>query len=121
MLINLSNHPSSTWSPMQLQTAHDMFGDITDIPFPEINPEWDESEIAGLAQTYHEKIKDIAKKTDAVPVVHLMGEYTFCYALVNLLKEVGIQVVVSTSKRQSMMHEDGTKTIKFDFVRFRNY
>jgi len=121
MLINLSNHPSSTWSPIQLQTARDKFGDITDILFPEINPEWDDAQIAELAQTYYLRIREMAEETDAVQVVHLMGEYTFCYALVSLLKEAGIQVVVSTSKRQSVMHEDGTKTIKFDFVRFRNY
>lgn len=118
-LINLSNHPSSSWSNSQLQTALTHFGDITDIPFPEIDPEWDNVQIAELAQTYFQKIREMAM--NAVPVVHIMGEYSFCFALVGLLKDEGIQAVVSTSKRQSVMHDDGTKTIKFDFVRFRNY
>jgi hypothetical protein len=121
MLINLSNHPSSTWSKDQLQTANAQFGEITDIRFPEINPECDETQIEELAQTYLQKIIELAQVNNALPVVHLMGEYCFCYKLVNMLKNEGVEVVVSTSKRHSVMNADGTKTIQFNFVRFRKY
>lgn len=120
-LINLSNHPSSTWSEFQIHTAQAQFGEIEDIPFPEINPEWDEDEIESLAESYLERVKVLVNDRVCTPVVHLMGEYTFCFSLAKKLKEEGVRVIVSTSKRQSVMNADGTKTIQFNFVRFRDY
>lgn len=121
LFINLSNHPSSTWSEIQQKNAIEQFGDIIEIPFPEIEPEWDSERIDNLVEIYLEKILTIAKEKNAHAVVHLMGEYVFCFKLTTLLKENGITVVVSTSKRHSVMNPDGTKTIQFNFVSFRNY
>ena len=121
MLINLSNHPSDTWSDRHLQAACEHFGEIVDIVFPVIDPTLDESGIDLLAVEYLGKINEIAVENNIKPVVHLMGEYSFCYQLVNLLKAEGIESVVSTSERQTQMNPDGSKTIQFNFVRFRNY
>lgn len=120
MLINLSNHPSSNWDSFQHESAAP-FGEIIDIPFPEIDPDWDSQQIKELAREYLQRIKTLAGEESAVPVVHIMGEYSFCYQLVEMLKNHGIDAVVSTSKRQSVINSDGTKTIRFDFVKFRNY
>ncbi len=120
MLINLSNHPSSRWDTPQIQAAV-QFGEITDMPFPEIEPEWDSKQVEQLAEVYFNKITTIAREKDAVPVVHVMGEYSFCFKLVVLLKKAGIKAVVSTSKRHSVKNPDGTKTIQFNFVQFRPY
>lgn len=120
MLINLSNHPSSAWDSSQLQAAL-IYGKISDMPFPEIEPDWDSNQVGKLAGVYFEKISTTAREKDAVPVVHVMGEYSFCFHLVTLLKEAGIKAVVSTSKRHSVMNPDGTKTIQFKFVQFRPY
>ncbi len=121
LLINLSNHPSSTWSETQRKTAIEQFGEVIDIPFPEIEPEWDSEKMDNLVEIYLEKILSLGKEKNAQAVVHLMGEYVFCFKLTTLLKENGITVVVSTSERHSVINADGTKTIQFDFVRFRNY
>lgn len=121
MLINLSNHPSNTWSEFQVQTAHDQYGEILDLPFPEIDPEWDQMQIGELAAQYLEKVKTLASEHNANAAVHLMGEYSFCFQLVNLLKADGIEAVVSTSERLTEMNPDGSKTIQFNFVRFRKY
>jgi CRISPR-associated Csx2 family protein len=118
--LNLSNHPSSQWEPHQLEAA-DQFGELFNLPFPEINPEWDAAQIELLAGEYLQKIKKLAEEKSATPVVHLMGEYCFCFALGNLLKAEQIQTIVSTSERKSVMNDDGTKTIHFDFVQFRPY
>ena len=119
--LNLSNHPSSTWSEHQLKVANDQYGEVLDIPFPEIEPEWDTHQVAELAEVYLEKIMTVARGKHAEPVVHLMGEYVFCFKLVTLLKANDIKVLVSTSSRQSVMNVDGTKTITFSFVKFREY
>lgn len=120
MLINLSNHPSSQWEAPQHQAASE-FGEIIDIPFPEIEPEWDANQVEELAQVYLDKILAVASENHAEPVVHLMGEYVFCFKLATMLKTNDIKVLVSTSQRQSVMNDDGTKTIKFSFTRFREY
>jgi len=121
MLINLSNHPLSTWSELQIEAAKEQFSDIVDLQFPAIDPAADETEIERLADIFLNEIMQISEKLATKPVVHLMGEYSFSYALTNRLKLAGIEVVVSTSMRQSEMNFDGTKTIRFDFVRFRKY
>lgn len=121
IFINLSNHPSNTWSEFQVQTAHDQYGEILDLPFPEIDPEWDQMQIGELAAQYLEKVKTLASEHNANAAVHLMGEYSFCFQLVNLLKADGIEAVVSTSERLTEMNPDGSKTIQFNFVRFRKY
>lgn len=121
ILLNLSNHPHSTWSERQLQAARDLFGEIIDIAFPVVDPTLDEEGIEQLACEYLSKITEIAADKNETPVVHLMGEYTFTFALANKLKTEGIEVLVSTSERQTEMNPDGSKTIRFDFVRFRKY
>ena len=121
IFINLSNHPHSTWSERQLQAAREQFGDIVDIAFPDVDPTLDEEGIEQLVGEYLAKIVVVAADKNATPVVHLMGEYTFTFALANKLKAEGIEVVVSTSERQTEMNTDGSKTIRFDFIRFRKY
>ncbi len=120
MLINLSNHPSSQWGASQLQAAT-QFGQIIDIPFPEIEPDWDASQVEQLAEEYLDKILMLASDRNEIPIVHLMGEYVFCFQMATMLKTNSITVLVSTSRRHSVMNDDGTKTIRFDFVRFREY
>lgn len=121
MLINLSNHPNSTWSERQLQAAREQFGEIIDIAFPVVDPTLHEEGVEELAYKYLSKIKLLANDKNAIPVVHLMGEFSFTFALVTMLKAEGIDVIVSTSERQTEMNPDGSKTIRFDFVRFRKY
>ncbi len=121
MLINLSNHASNTWSEQQMQAANEQYGDIVDMAFPSVDPSVDEEGIEQLANEYLGKITEMANHNKRKPVVHLMGEFSFTYALVNKLKAEGIDVIVSTSERQTEMNADGSKTIRFDFVRFRRY
>jgi hypothetical protein len=56
MLLNLSNHSSTTWLSNQLECATQEFGMVIDMPFPSINPEWDFLLVSKLAVNYFEKI-----------------------------------------------------------------
>ncbi|MGQ9799960.1 MAG: hypothetical protein ACUVRG_11875, partial [Ignavibacterium sp.] len=58
--------------------------------------------------------------SDKFNAVHLMGEFTFVYNLVNLLKKKNIKVIVSTTDR-IVEESDGKKIVIFQFVRFREY
>ncbi|WP_100629771.1 CRISPR-associated protein [Algoriphagus formosus] len=116
MLLNLSNHPSAAWSSAQVQAAIKSYGSIEDMPFPPIDPKADESAIQELAIIYLEKIRDINPNA-----VHIMGELTFTFELVRLLQTHGITCIASTTHRSTIELEDGTKNVKFEFVRFRAY
>lgn len=120
MLINLSNHPLSQWSERQREAAHAQFGKVRDIPFPAIDPYATEQEIQNLAKDYFTQIEKMHQH-ERVKAVHLMGEFSFSFALVDLLKKSGFRVVVSTSERNVTVLENGEKQVKFNFVKFRNY
>ena len=42
MFVNLSNHPSSNWTPEQISAAG---GNVVDLPFPQVLPDGDEAYI----------------------------------------------------------------------------
>lgn len=113
MFINLSNHPSTSWSPEQLAAAG---GQVIDMSFPQVLPDGDEKYIRGLAAEYYDRIVKMKENL----VVHIMGEMNFTFALVNLLKASGIKCVASTTKRETT-EENGVKISRFRFVRFREY
>jgi hypothetical protein len=124
MLINLSNHPVSTWNNKQLEAAVCQFGEIVDIHFPVIPPDAGEREICLLAEEYAGIIE---AKLGELPcgdnenAVHLMGEMTFCYALIDRLDKSKLNFYASTTERNTSENGYGEKTVKFNFVRFRKY
>lgn len=117
LFLNLSNHPSSAWSDEQLAAAR-QYGEVKDMEFPAIGPDADEAAIVALAEEYEKKIMDLAKNKHLT--VHIMGEMTFTFCLVERLKRKGIDCVASTTNRQ-VEERDGQKLSTFQFVRFRNY
>ncbi len=115
MLINFSNHPSSLWESSQIAEALSLFGEIVDIDFPAILPKASSADIVDLALKYVRRILEMKPKA-----VHIMGELSFTYQCVNLLKDYGVRCVVSTTERKSMI--DGNEKIsQFQFVMFREY
>lgn len=118
MLINLSNHPSDLWEEKQLMAA-EQFGEIVDIPFPQVGPEASHEDILALAEECVHAIEE--KAQDADITVHVMGEMTLTYAIVSRLKEMGIRCFASTTERNTVVDENGVKTSVFVFTMFREY
>ncbi len=116
MLLNLSNHPTSSWTEAQMAEARRLFGEVIDMPFPAVPPDADEQALEALVEEYFDKILD--KKPAAV---HLMGEMTFTCRLVQKLKEAGITCLASTTERLVREEADGRKVSEFRFRRFRKY
>ena len=122
MLINISNHPSERWSEEQRSVATDLYGIIQDIAFPRVSPEATSSDIAALAAGYVEQAATLAKAKENEPfAVHIMGEMTLTFKVVQSLKEMGITCVASTTFRDTLEHPDGSKTTHFRFIQFREY
>lgn len=117
--INLSNHPSQKWCQKQLEKAAE-FGEIIDLPFPNISPFCSDLEMNRTVDMYLKKIMEYDR-----PTVMLQGEYIFTYRLLCRLKQVGIKVVASCNERvtQEYTVENGNtvKKSEFEFIGFREY
>jgi acyl-coenzyme A synthetase/AMP-(fatty) acid ligase len=120
MLINLSNHPSAKWSEKQKQAAIIEFGWIHDIAFPQIDPKAITEEIEKLADKYvleceHEfYLANIPESQQAHnEAVHIVGEMTFCYAIIRKLQQHNIRCVASTTERNVVEESDGKKNSDF--------
>ncbi len=117
MFINLTNHPSERWSKEQLNAAR-QYGVVVDMPFPIIEPTFTKDDIMFLVKECTEKISGLM---ECNTVVHVMGEMTFTYNLVNALKDAGITCLASTTERNTIITPDGKKISEFKFVQFREY
>lgn len=118
MLINFTNHPYNQWNDVQKEAAS-LYGEVVDLPFPEIDPMGDEVYIKSLVDSYFLKIQ--SRINDEKTVIHIMGEMTFTYMMLDRLKQDGIECIASTSKRIVNVNVDGSKNVTFVFARFRRY
>ncbi len=120
MLINLSNHPSTNWLPKQKNAAR-KYGNIIDITFPNVPPEYGMADIQEMAVCLLQDIIELREQYSEESVtVHLMGEQTLCFALLIRLKEAGISCLASATQRIAVEEGNIKKTI-FNFVQFRSY
>ncbi len=116
MLLNLTNHPASSWPENQLIATKKLFGTIEDYPFPQIDPAMDHASLDKLVEDF---VQTVRKKDPTA--IHIMGELTFTYRLVNRLKELGYRCIASTTTRKVTYDEQGNKISTFKFVQFREY
>lgn len=119
MFLNFSNHPSDSWDAKQIEAAR-RWGEIRDLPFPNVGAELDEAAVDEIAQASLERI--LALRPDAVLC---QGEMTLTYRVVQGLLRAGITVVAACSERavREVRIADGgnEKTSIFRFRRFRAY
>lgn len=119
IFVNCSNHPSKGWQDSQKNAALE-YGEIVDVPFPNVGSEITNEELDALVDDTVNKILEYKPKA-----VMLMGEFVTSYKIVNKLKENNIKVLVSVTERNSkeVKGKDGVinKTSVFDFKGFREY
>lgn len=128
LFINLSNHPSGQWDDPQRNAAM-RYGQIVDLPFPEVPPEMGEDDVKTVAMNFYGKIRRLAHKycngDSSQVTVMLQGEFTLVYILTKMLRADGIRVVSGCTERESrsVRNSDGSvrKVSVFRFVRFREY
>lgn len=118
VFVNLSNHPSESWENCQIEAAK-KYGNIVDMNFPPIAPDSTEEDVHKLALQTADNI--ITQYGKASVTVHVMGEMTFAYDLINILKNHNIKCVASTTTRDTDDNKDGSKLSRFHFVKFREY
>ena len=117
--VNFTNHHSSQWSQKQTEYAR-RYGEIEDIPFPDISPDLTNDELYSLAEKY--VLILLSKKPCCILC---QGESVFSTLIVSMLIKKHIPVVAAVSKRtvKESTNENG-QTIKhaiFEFTGFRKY
>lgn len=119
IFINHTNHPTTSWSEEQLKAAR-IHGDIVEIPFPTIEAEATAAEVREVVQEQLEKILAMNPT-----IVLCQGEFNYTFAMVERLKNFGVQVVAATSKRvahEEILPDGSTRQVSvFRFVQFREY
>lgn len=119
MLINCTNHPYEIWNTAQREAAA-FYGEVTDIPFPDVDPHAGCDELRKTALEYAQKIEALQPKA-----VLVAGEFTFTFMLVDKLLKDGVTVLSTCSKRITTEEKkpDGTNEKKavFLFECFRPY
>ncbi|WP_407445922.1 hypothetical protein [Fibrobacter sp.] len=119
MFFNLSNHPHTNWGNTQLKAAH-KWGEIIDIPFPDVKGQSSEQDILVSAQKCLQELKVAAD--DAIFVA---GEYGTVFPIVDELLDQGKTVLssVSINELDYRTGENGAheRTIRFNFVNFVPY
>lgn len=120
MFINISNHPSDSWDLNQLNSAHQLGGEIIDIPFPNVDPMATSDKIKEIATNLTDSLIKNFSPND-VPVIHIMGEMTLTFYAITLLKKKGYKCLASTTRREVTENPDGSKNVYFKFIQFREY
>lgn len=121
MLVNLSNHPSNKWCEKQLKAAKRKYGAVFDIPFPIISPYASKTQVHKKAKIYFDRcLKILSNSKTKNNAIHIMGESTFTFALVNMLKSKNVKCVASTTTR-NVVENKASRTYFFSFVKFREY
>lgn len=118
VFLNLSNHPSQDWDARQLEAAS-RYGRVVDRQFPDVDPDATDEDIRSLAVSVVDEI--IGQYGKVHVTVHIMGEMTLTYHIVNLLRSYGITCVASCTNRDVEDKPDGTKLVRFHFAQFRRY
>lgn len=120
MLINLSNHPSKYWGEKQMVAACKLWGSVVDIPFPQVDPEWEREIIIDQVDKWVDELCSKIQQYTEASAFHIMGESVFCFHLINRLKAKGYCVVASTANRV-VEYSGEDKISHFEFVKFREY
>jgi hypothetical protein len=124
-LINVSNHPSASWSQDQVSAAEVELGGVVDLEggFPPVPPESDAKDIERLAEATASRIR--AQDPSGAAPVFVAGELRLTVALVARLQREGRRCVTTAAARDVTERglADGTseRTSRFRFVRWADY
>ena len=108
MFVNFTNHPSGSWGAAQRRAAQ-VYGEILDLPFPEVPPALSAAEVAALADEWAARILALRPAC-----VLCQGEMTLTARVVRLLQS---RCAASRTDADGCTH----RQTEFRFVQFREY
>ena len=114
VFINFTNHSSDAWEEKQLEAAG-KYGQIVDLPFPNVCTHAGEKDIEALGEEYCEKI---LRQNPAA--VLCQGEFSLTFFVVTRLRANGVKVLTACSERK-VVQKGNVKSSIFEFAGFREY
>lgn len=87
VFVPFANHPSGSWGVAQRRTAQ-VYGEIIDLPFPDVPPALSTAEVAALASKWAARI--LAMRP---PCILCQGEMTLTARVVRLLQSHSVPAV----------------------------
>lgn len=119
MFVNFTNHPSGSWGAAQRRAAQ-VYGEILDLPFPDVPPALSAAAVAAMADEWAARILALRPAC-----VLCQGEMTLTARVVRLLQSRGVPVVAACSARCAASRTDADgcthRQTEFRFVQFREY
>lgn len=118
MFVNFTNHPSENWDQNQLDASM-AYGEIVDVPFPNVDVTYNEDEVRVLAENAVAEIMALNPTC-----VLCQGEFNLAYLVISILIEKGIPVVAACTERVVEEHREGgiyKKVSQFKFVKYRRF
>jgi hypothetical protein len=107
--------------PQMLEASILGKGVVKDVKFPNVNPSASRDEVATMAMDLIEEIS-LQLDSDEHNYVLIQGEMTLVHAVVlHYMGAPNVTCVAATSERNTIEHEDGSKTFSFEFNQFRPY
>jgi hypothetical protein len=119
MFINFSNHSSENWREEQWNYTIEKYGEIIDVPFPEVGVDATEREINLLAEDCVNAIMETIGNSDGI--VMCQGEFTLTYAVVSRLLARNIVAVAAMTERKAKEIYNGNKVVKISEFVFKGY
>lgn len=120
MFLNITNHPVSEWPQKQIDFVHEKYGEIVEIPYPQINPTWTNEDIRRAVTELADQIDEMHPSA-----ILVMGEFSLIFQMIDCLLQRGHKVLTACSVRNTVVksNPDGTRTkiAKYDFQCFREY
>ncbi len=122
MFVNYSNHASGKWPEKQRREAQ-KYGEIVDVPFPDIPVSATTEEVEVIADKEFQRIQEVIG-TEESAVVLCQGEFTLAYHIISLCRRHRIPAVCAVSQRVVHEMNEGDvvhKSVEFRFQGFRRY
>ncbi|KAA0259936.1 MAG: hypothetical protein EDM75_07390 [Chlorobiota bacterium] len=123
ILINYTNHPSAKWTGDQAAAAFEKWSSVIDIPFPQVEPEWNEADVTACFDLF---LSEVQGRLTSLGVAEsdaeflIMGEFRYTFYAVRTLKERGHRVYAHAGKREVEV-VDNKSIYTFRFGRFVEY
>ena len=114
MFINISNQPNCEWDTYQYGKAR-TFGEIRDIPFPEVPATATGDEVKKMAEEVFINSGGLQILNTELDVILCQGESSLMWHIVNLFKNEGFKCVVPCYDEERAT----SNRTQFKFVQFR--
>lgn len=117
LLINHTNHPYARWSEPQKLHTTEIYKEVIDMPFPNVDPRMSINDIRLKVIDQLDHLNLSYTNYDIL----ITGEMTYVYQYVTEASARRIRCICATTKRHTQTMDDGSILRTFTFIKYRDY